>query len=276
MNKRRVSVTISPDVLGRIDGIVDGTTIRSRSEAIENVLSKYLEVNKVAVFLGGGNLDSLMVRDTLKPLIRIRGKTLIEYNLERLRHGGFRKIHVIGKSELVGECFKLLGNGKKLGLSINYIEEEKTLGNAKTLQLAEPYIKSSFLVLPVDNFFDFDLNYLARAHMRNNGVATLAVQANREGKADLGVVEMVSNNIIGYEERPAKPKTFLTATFIGIYEPRIFERIPRGNAKWVLQTNVFGKMIDEGSLFGCIVPGFYINIDSAQDIRTVEAFLRKK
>jgi NDP-sugar pyrophosphorylase family protein len=276
MKKVRISMTISPDVLGRIDSFVDGRDVRSRSEAIESVMSKYLEANKAAVFLGGGDIGGLKIGDTLKPLIRIRGKCLIEYNIERLVKGGFRKIYITGKSELVGECFKLLGNGSRHGVSIDYIEEQKTLGNAKTLQLAEHCLQSGFLVLPVDNFFDFDLDYLARAHRSGGSVATLAVQAGRDAKTDLGVVEMVGNRIIGYEEKPARPKTFLTATFIGMYEPAIFDHIPKGKAKWVLQTDVFGKLISRKALNGCIVPGFYVNVDGAGDIRTVEDFLRKK
>jgi NDP-sugar pyrophosphorylase family protein len=273
MRKTRISMTISGDVLKKLDSIVDGETVRSRSEAIEGILNQYLEANKVAVFLGGGNLERLMIGDTLKPLLKIRGKCLIEHNVEGLKKAGFSKMYVIGKSELIGECFKLLGNGSKHGVSIDYIEESKTLGNAKTLQLARPYLKSRFLVLPVDNFFNFDLNYLARAHMHENSVATLAVQANRDVKTDLGVVEMVGNQIIGYEERPDRPKTFLAATFIGIYEPKIFEYIPCGKMKWVLQTSVFGKLIADNALYGCIVPGFYSNIDTINDVKTVEEFL---
>ena len=276
MRKKRISMTISPEVLSRIDSLVDGTSVRSRSEAIESVMSQYLDANKTAVFLGGGDPGSLKVGGVLKPLIGIGGKPLIEHNLERLKKCGFRRIIVIGRGELIGECFKLMGNGTKQGVSIDYIEEQKSMGNAKTLQLAEAHISSGFLVLPIDNFFDFDVGYLLKAHAAGGRVATLAVQSGREAKSDLGVVEMVGTQIIGYEERPKKPKTFLTATFIGMYEPAIFEYIPRGSMKWVLQTDVFGKLVREGALFGCMVPGFYINIDSARDVRAAEDFLKRK
>ncbi len=276
MRKKRISMTINPEVLSRIDSLVDGRDIRSRSEAIESVMSQYLEANKTAVFLGGGDMGSLMIKGTLKPLIRIGGRALIEHNIERLRRSGFRRIYIVGKSEFIGECFKLLGNGKGMGVGIEYIEEARTLGNAKTLQLAEPYMKSPFLVLPVDNFFDFDLDYLSRAHMKSGGTATLAVQSGRDAKIDVGVVEMMGNGIISYEERPKNPKTFLAATFIGMYDPAIFEYIPKGSAKWVLQTDVFGKLIKERSLLGCIVPGFYMNIDTEKDVRAVGEFLGRK
>lgn len=269
MQKSRISMTISGDVLKKLDSIVDGETIRSRSEAIENILNQYLEANKVAVILGGGDPDKLMVGGTLRPLVKIRGKRLIEHNIETLRKSGFKKIYIIGRNEMIGECFKLLGNGSRHMVDIKYIEEQKSLGNAKTLQLAEPYMRSPFLVLPVDNFFDFDLNYLAKVHMSNHGPVTLAVQAGRESVSNQGVVEMAGGQIIGYEEKPAKPKTYLTSTFIGMYDPSVFEYIPKGNVKWVLQTNLFTRLISEGKLYGCMVPGTYVNIHSGGDLRKI-------
>jgi NDP-sugar pyrophosphorylase family protein len=276
MQKVRISMTISPDILKRIDSMVDGTATRSRSEAIETVMGKFLEANKTAVFLGGGDIERLIVGGRLKPLMEIAGRTLIEHNLEMLRKSGFRRIYIIGKSELVGECFKALGSGSRHGVKIEYIEEQKTLGNAKTLQLAKQHISSPFLVLPVDNFFDFDPNCLSKAHMQGGGIATLAVQSGRETLTDLGVVEMVGNRIISYEESPRNPKTFLSATFIGMYSPEIFEYIPDGKVRWVLQTDVFPKLIKEGALNGCIVPGFYINIRNESDIMLARDSLKNK
>ena len=262
-------MTISQDVLKRLDSIVDGSANRSRSEAIEHVLSQYLESNRVAVILGGGDPDRLRIDGVLRPLVRIHGKSLIEHNIDALRKSGFRKIYLIGRSELIGECFKVLGNGSKQIVDIKYIEEQKSLGNAKTLQLAEPYIKSPFLVLPVDNFFDFDLGYLAKVHMSNPATITLAVQADRKSVSDLGVVEMAGGQIISYEEKARKPKTYLTATFIGMYDPGVFDYIPKGNVRWVLQIDLFRRLISEGRLNGCIVPGNYVNIHSRDDLRKI-------
>lgn len=274
MKKVRISMTISPELLRKIDATVDGSSLRSRSEAIENAVSKFVEASKTAVFLGGGDTDRLIIGGKFKPLLPIGGKTLIERNIDMLKRAGFRKIYFVGKAEIIGECFKLMGSGQNHGVKMEYIEEQKTLGNAKTLQIAQPHIKSPFLVLPVDNFFDFDLNYLSTAHAQNGGVATLAVQSGRGTRMDLGTVEMIGSRIISYEEKPKSPKTFLTATFIGMYSPGIFDYIPRGKVNWILQTDVFPKLVREGAINGCIVPGFYMNIKDGGDLNSVRAFLK--
>ena len=275
MQKKRISMTISPEILKSLDSIVDGVKIRSRSEAIEAILSKHLASAKTAVFLGGGSPDKLRLGGRLKPLLEIGGKPLIVHNTERLRKAGFTNIFFIGSSEVIGECFKAIGNGSRYGINISYIEEQRALGNAKTLQLAEGRLKSSFLVLPVDNFFDFDLNYLSKIHKTTGAVATLAVQAGRSA-TELGMVDMLGNRIIKYEEVPKKPKTSLTATFIGMYDPVIFQHIPKGDVRCTLQTDVFPKLMEEEGLYGSIVPGFYINIRKESDVREARSFVRNK
>ena len=246
--KKRISMTISEDLLKKLDSMVDGVNVRSRSEAIEVAASRFLDANKVAVFLGGGDVERLKVGGTFKPFLKVRGKPLIVHNIEQLKGSGFRKIFFVGSGTLIGECFKILGNGSSYGVEISYIEEKRPLGNAKTLQLAEGYVKSPFLVLPIDNYFDFDLTQLSKTHSIHESVVTLAVQSTRESLSDLGVVEMAGDQIIGYEEKPKNPKTFLTSAFISICDPKIFDYIPKGSVKWTLQTEIFPRLIKEKRL----------------------------
>ena len=271
--KKRISLTISEPVLKAVDSLVDGVNVRSRSEAVESILDAYLKSYKVAVILGGGETDMLKMGGVFRPLIDICGKTLLERNLEHLKKYGFKKVFFIGKSELIGECFKVVGNGGRLGMEMIFIEENKTLGNAKTLELVEGFITAPFLVLPVDNYFDFDLDELFNRHRANRGIATLAVHASREDASDLGVVDMVGDVITAYYEKPDRPRTFLTSIFIGMYDPEIFEHIPKGDLSWVLQNDCFPKLILEGKLYGHIISGVVINLHERTDLLKVERMI---
>lgn len=268
--KKRISMTISQDVLRKLDSFVDGINIRSRSEAIETIVGRFLETNKIAVFLGGGDTEKLKISGVFKPFIKIRGKPLIIHNIEKLKITGFKKIYFVASGLLIGECFKVLGNGSSFGVEINYIEEKKPLGNAKTLQLIENHINSPFLILPVDNYFDFDMSYLSQVHSSCDAVVTLAIQSTRESLSDLGVVEMAGDQIIGYEEKPKTPKTFLTSAFISMCSPKIFEYIPKGNVKWVLQTDILPRLVKERKLYGCLISGISVNIHSEKDLDKIK------
>ena len=140
--KTRISMTISKDLLGKLDSLADGVFARSRSEAIEKMISRYVDTNRVAVFLGGGDLDKLKIDGVYRPLVKINGRHLIEYSIDRLIKAGFRKIFFVGQSDIISDIFKVLGNGEKYNIDITYIQEKKTLGNAKTLQLLEKHISS--------------------------------------------------------------------------------------------------------------------------------------
>ncbi|MBW6451261.1 MAG: hypothetical protein K0B02_00840 [DPANN group archaeon] len=274
--KTRISMTISKDLLKKLDSVVDGVQARSRSEAIENILNLYLDSNKVAVFLAGGNKDNLKIDGVYKPLIKIDGHYLIDFAIDNLKKAGFRKIFCIGSDEILKKIFKVLGNGENNNLNITYIEENKVQGNAKTLQLAEQYITSPFLVIPIDNYFDFDLNSLFRKHMLHDSLATVAVQATRENLSDLGVVEMLGDKITGYEECPKNPKTFIASTSIAIYNPKIFSYIPKGDIKWVLQKDVFPKIVAEHKMYGCMVGGPRLNIHTKDDITRLKKIISHK
>jgi NDP-sugar pyrophosphorylase family protein len=96
------------------------------------------------------------------------------------------------------------------------------------------------------------------------------VQSTRESLSDLGVVEMAGDQIIGYEEKPKNPKTFLTSAFISICDPKIFDYIPKGNVKWVLQTDIFPRLVKEKKLYGCLISGTAVNIHSAKDLDKIK------
>ncbi len=276
MAKKRISLTIDGEILRGLDRLVDDVHIRSRSEAVESIIRSHINGSKAAVIVGGGNPNALKLDGTLKPLYKINGKMIIEYNLEEIQRAGFNKAFFVGKSEVIGECFKAIGDGEKYGIEIIYIEEKKALGNAKTLLLAQKYVNSPFLLLPVDNYFKLDLVSLAKSHNTEMPLVTLAVQASRDYSTGLGFVEMQGNKIISYEEKPKSPKTFLTALFIGMYSPEIFSLIPKGDVRWVIQKDIFPKIISEKEINGWIITGTSINIESIEDISFIKLAISGK
>ena len=74
----------------------------------------------------GTRLSSLNL-NLPKPLIRIKGKPLILWNIEKLRDSGIKDIviNIFHKGELIKE---FLGDGSEYGVKIQYSEEEELLG----------------------------------------------------------------------------------------------------------------------------------------------------
>ena len=54
-NKARLTITLSPQVLEKVDALVNGITVRNRSHAIETLVKKSLSPSVTsAVILAGG------------------------------------------------------------------------------------------------------------------------------------------------------------------------------------------------------------------------------
>lgn len=278
MTKTRVSLSLSRELLNILDSYVDGIIVKSRSEAVERYLREHLSDKRTAVFLAGGkNRDVTLVGSKeLRPLVDIGGKTLIEDNIDRCRKAGYTNILFVSSSYLISRVYEVLGDGKKYGVSIEYVEDLKPLGTAKTLERVKDYLKSDFLFLPCDHYFEFDLKRMRDFHISNGAVGTIAIHAKTKfDPKRFGVVEMEGPIITHVEEHPKDPKSNLVGVFIGFLKPEIFDYIPPGDIRWSLQEDVFPKLAKEGKMCGYPVPGNWINVHDLKDVEKVRKYASK-
>lgn len=275
-NKTRVTITIDPDILKQVDAEIDGVLIRSRSEAIEKFIRQYLEQQKIAVILAGGDPDSLRTLESAdyRPLLPINDKTLIEYIIEKIIAAGFQKIIVIGKSSLIKAIYSVITPNKSILELMEFIEESRSLGTAKTLELARTLIKNDFLIVPCDTYFDFNLQDLYNFHMQQNTLATFAIYSRTSFDSKYkGVVELDGFHIISHEERPKEPKSHLIKTMIGIMSPQVFEYIPPGPVEWRIEIDLLARLIEQKKVLGYPVAGEWFNVHSLKDLELLKSYL---
>ena len=104
-----------------------------------------------------------------KPLLRVGGKRLIEYHLERLAAGGFRDV-VINTAWLGDMIETALGGGERYGLSITYSHERpEALETGGGIFNALPLLGSApFLLVNGDVWTDIDFGALRRLPPRGS------------------------------------------------------------------------------------------------------------
>jgi NDP-sugar pyrophosphorylase family protein len=273
--KSKVSLTLDKELLREARGMVDGLQLRNTSQAIEWLLRRSLKDRRTAVILAGGNHKRLETAGHYRPLLDVGGQTLIEDNIERVRRW-FTNILVVGQNPVVSAIFQKLGDGSSHGVKMSYIEENSALGTAKTLQLAQQYVNSTFLFMPCDHWFDFDVGELVKFHAQHDGTATLAVFQKTNFDWPVAVVEMDGSRITNYEERPRRPSSHLRSMLIGCAEPGMFGLIPNGRVNWSLQEHVFPKLAGEGRLLGYPVSGNWVNISSQRDLQLIKKLCRTR
>ncbi len=117
---------------------------------------------------GRGERMRPLTDHTPKPLLKVGGKPLIVWHLERLANAGFKEI-VINHAHLGHMIEAALGNGAAWGVSIQYSPEKIALetagGIANALHLLTENGKTvePFLVVNGDTYTDF--NFAALTHL---------------------------------------------------------------------------------------------------------------
>ena len=148
---------------------------------------------KTVIMAGGkGTRISELFPDIPKPLIPISGKPVLQLEIESLRDQGFKEfILTVGyKAEKIIDYF---GDGKRLGVSIEYFIEDTPLGNAGALFKIKDKIKDDFLLLNGDAMFDVDFNRFVDYHKKHGGLVTLFTHPNSH-PYDSGLIISNENN----------------------------------------------------------------------------------
>ncbi len=272
--KKRLSLTLDSELLKQTDKFIDNLNFDSRSSFIEYCISSYFQNSSTAVILAGGNPEKLKLGKKFKFLIPIKeDKTILDFLFDKFTD--FGKIFIVGQKEVISACFEKISDKYK-NTEVEYIEERKELGNAKTLELVKNKLPQNFLVLPIDQYYEFDFFDLMRKHNLNytisKSIITLTVAPVTTTK-EFGRVSMIGNNIVKHEEKMRGKKNLISA-FAAVCDKQIFNYIPRGDIRWELQRDVYPKLIKQNYISGYLLNNPIFNIHSEQDLKRLKKYLK--
>jgi NDP-sugar pyrophosphorylase family protein len=273
MVKTRISLSIDKAVLEKLDRTINKVSIMSRSEAVEKIIDAHVSMEKTAVILAGGEPEKLFIKElnTFRPLVKVNGTPLLIDIIRKVRQAGYTSVIIIGAKEVLSAVYSTIGDGKELMVKVEYVEEKEHLGSGKSLSLAKPYIKNTFLLLPCDHYFEIELSDLEQYHQMNKKSATLVVYAGTEDEWNkTSIVRLEGNLIVDYIDKPKKADTHLTAIMIGLLEPSVFNTIPPGKISWSLQENVFSSLAKKKELVGYIFNGKWRNVHTKADVESLK------
>ena len=198
-----------------------------------------------------------------KPLLRVGGKRLIEYHLERLAGSGFRDV-VINTAWLGDQIESALGSGVRYGLAITYSHErpealETGGGIFKALPLLGP---APFLLVNGDVWTDIDFGALRRDPPRES-LAHLVMVPNppQHARGDF----LLENGWVA--EGDGLRHTY---SGIGIYRPEFFAGCTPG--KFPLLP-LLRRAIAARSLSGELHSGRWFDIGTIERLRALDAEL---
>ena len=162
-----------------------------------------------------------------KQLLPIYDKPLIYYPLSVLLLVGIRDILVISTPEDTPNYEKLLGDGSRIGVNIQYAVQDKPRGLADAFIIGADFIGDDNVCLALgDNVFygqGFS-TYLYRAkYQAEKGGATVFGYPVKN-PCEFGVVEFDENNkVISIEEKPVEPKSNYAVPGLYFYDNSVVE-----------------------------------------------------
>lgn len=211
--------------------------------------------NYKGIILAGGSGTRLhpITKGVSKQLLPIYDKPMIYYPLSVLMLAGIRDILIISTPTDLPHYKRLLGDGKQFGISISYDEQPKPEGIAQAFLIGKEFIGNSSVALILgDNIF-FGQHFsekLTTAISIKKGATIFGYHV--QNPESFGVLELDnSQNVIGIEEKPKKPKSNYAVTGLYFYDNDVLEIAEsiKPSARGELEiTDVNSVYIDRGSI----------------------------
>lgn len=214
-------------------------------------------MNAMILAAGLGSRMRPLTNHTPKPLLKIGGKPLIVWHIERLRDAGFTQI-VINVAYLGQQILDYLGDGSTFGVQLEFSDEqnEGALETAGGILKALPLLSDTFLVVNGDVWTDysFDSSYKLEENLLAKLILVKNPEHNLEGDFSL-----------------ANTQEKYTFSGIGYYSKKMFEELEYG--KQPLAPLLF-KAIKENKLVTELYEGRWYDIGTPERLKSLDELLK--
>ncbi len=180
------------------------------------------------VVLAGGSGSRLfpLTLVTNKHLLPVYDRPMIYYPLHTLREMGCDEVMVVVGGRSVGDILELLHDGSDIGLTLTYRYQRGALGIAHGIGLAREFAGDDPIAIVLgDNVIRGSLREFADAFVAGTDQAG-AVLKDVPDPERFGVAEFDdAGHLLGFEEKPAEPKSNLIPIGVYFFRPSVFDVI---------------------------------------------------
>ncbi|WP_367277857.1 HAD-IIIA family hydrolase [Clostridium sp.] len=231
-----------------------------------------------AVILAGGMGTRLgnYTKEIPKPMILLKGKPVLEYQIENLKsYGIINIILVIG--HLGFKIKEYFGDGIDFGVNIEYFEENKPLGTGGALYYIKDKLTEDFILAYGDVVFDLNIDRFIDFHRANNGIGTLTVHPNSHPYDSdvlmVGKDEMVEGIIRKNEKRDFFYSNCVNAG-IFIFKKTLVEYVLE-DKKQDLEKDIISKLIIEKKIYAYRTTEYIKDMGTPDRYELVQKHLEK-
>lgn len=241
--------------------------ILDENEQLVDVLNFESQHSKLpldAVIMAGGKGSRLMplTKDTPKPLLKIGGKPIIEYNVDRLSSFGVKNL-TISIRYLGQQLIDYFGDGSDRDINIAYVTEDNPLGTAGALTLVPEFKQDYILMMNSDLLTNIDYEAMYEQLINQDGDMIVATTPY-EVQIPYGVLETDNKRVVALKEKPTY--TYYSNAGIYIFKTALIDSIPKGQL--FNATDFMELIIKEGkTLLHYPIVGYWLDIGKPNDFK---------
>lgn len=223
-----------------------------------------------AVLMAGGKGERLrpLTEKTPKPLIKVGGKAIIDYNIDNLISYGIKHISVT--VNYLGEQIEEHFRDERDGIKIKTVREPKYLGTIGSIKFIDTFYNDTVLVMNSDlftniNYEDFFLHF--KEHDADMSVAAVAYDVS----VPYGVFDLDGRVIKGIIEKP----TYHYYANAGIYlfKKELLKYINDGD--FFNATDFIEKLVEmKKKVVRFPITGYWIDIGQHSELKKAEELVK--
>ncbi|MGE5329567.1 MAG: sugar phosphate nucleotidyltransferase [Deltaproteobacteria bacterium] len=241
-----------------------------------------------AVVMAGGSGTRLrpLTCGRPKPIVPVMNKPVMQYTIELLKKYKINDIAVTLQylPEMIKDTF---GDGRELGVKLEYFVEDIPLGTAGSVKNAEEFLNDTFIVISGDVLTDIDLESVIKFHKQKKSLATIVLKEVNVPLEYGVIVTEEDGKIRRFLEKPSWSEVFSNTVNTGIYilESQVLSYFKKGEA-FDFSKDLFPLLMKNGiNLYGYETKDYWCDIGDIQsyiqahaDIldKTVKVNIRQK
>lgn len=254
---RRRGIRLIPrlDAGGRLDTIID-TTVSAPPLPL------------LAVLMAGGRGERLrpLTLSTPKPLLKVGGRPIIDYNVDSLRKAGIRRLYVT-----VNYLHEQIEAHFASDPDTTCVLEPCRLGTLGSLSLIDPIDTPDVLVMNSDLLTSLDFAAMYRSHRSTGADITMAV-TNYTVSVPFAIVETAEDRVVRLAEKPTY--NYFANAGVYILKRDLLCRLPKGEYTDAPDF-VAGCLADGLDVRTFPVAGTWIDIGSPDDFRCADELMAR-
>lgn len=227
---------------------------------------------QVAILTGGlaTRLGDL-TRNQPKSMLKIRGKTFLEYQLELLKRAEIKDI-VLCIGHMGEQIERHFGNGRNYGVNIEYSLEDELLGTAGALKKAEALLNEVFFTMYGDSYLFLDFPAAMRYFQSQNKLALMTVYKNYDRYARSNTV--VEGNLVKKFSKKERTEGMVYIEYgANIFNKEALRMIPEN--QFYSLDDLFHRLVEMDELLAFEVKERFYEIGSPQGVKEFEEYIKR-